>query len=117
VSDLPSGIREVVDATTGRLVPPENTPGYAEAIVWLHAHRPEMRRLSEAARARVQHDFSIAAMTDRWLAAFPAQPPAEVSWPQSWVIQPPLPDARSWYYSPPMRIVRRLRMKLVAWKT
>jgi hypothetical protein len=66
VSDLPSGIRELVDETTGKRVAPGNLRGYAEAIVWLHEHRGELRRFSENAQRRVRGEFSIAAMAGRW---------------------------------------------------
>ena len=89
VSDLPSGIRDVVDETNGKRVPPDQITGYAEAIVWLHAHRAEMKRLSEKARAKVQAEFSVAAMADRWLGAL-RPPETGVRWPVAWKIQPPL---------------------------
>ena len=71
VSDLPSGIGEVVNEATGKRVDPENIPGYAAAILWLHRHRAEMQRLSQNARERVRSEFSVSAMTDRWLAVLP----------------------------------------------
>jgi glycosyltransferase involved in cell wall biosynthesis len=112
VSDLPSGIRELVDENTGRRVPPENTSGYAEAIVWLHHHREEMSRFSQNAREKVRLEFSVEAMTDRWLGALPPPPKAGSAWPERWHIQPILDAPRKWWFSPPMRLLRRLRLKL-----
>ena len=76
VSELPAGIPEMVDKTTGILVPVDNVAGYARAIIHLHAHRDELAAKSAAARARVRTEFSVPAMTDRWLAAIPKTFPA-----------------------------------------
>jgi glycosyltransferase involved in cell wall biosynthesis len=107
VSELPSGVCEVVDSTTGKLVPPENVPGYAEAIIWLHSHREEMKRLSQNAREAVRHNFSVAAMTDRWLSILDGAPSQAVAWPAHWKVQPILLAANPWWFSPPARLARR----------
>jgi glycosyltransferase involved in cell wall biosynthesis len=112
VSHLESGIGDVVDATNGMLVPVNEIDGYARAIIHLHEHRDELAAKSAAAHARVQEKFSVAAMTDRWLAAFPdpaASPPA---WPQCWKISAPLTAAHPVYFSPPLRVIRRLAARL-----
>jgi glycosyltransferase involved in cell wall biosynthesis len=106
-SDLPSGVCEVVDDTTGKLVRPENVSGYAEAIIWLHSHREEMKRLSLNAREAVRHKFSVAAMTDRWLSVLDGAPAQPVSWPGHWKIKPILLGGDRWRYSPPVRLARR----------
>jgi glycosyltransferase involved in cell wall biosynthesis len=106
VSDLPSGVCEVVDSTTGKLVPPDNLSGYAEAILWLHSHGEEMKRLSHNAREAVRHKFSVAAMTDRWLSVLDGAPAQPVSWPAHWKIKPVLAGS-PWRYSPPLRLARR----------
>lgn len=111
VSNLPSGIPEVVDENTGKLVAPDNTAGYAEAIIALHSNRDEMRRLARNARERVQRDFSVTAMTDRWLNAFPGTPRQNVIWPQPWPIKPILGCQYPLYFSSPIRWVRRLFKK------
>jgi glycosyltransferase involved in cell wall biosynthesis len=112
VSDLDSGIREVVDETSGLRVAPDHVPGYAEAIVWLHVHREEMRRLSQNAQARVRREFSVGAMTDRWLGALPPPPKSDVTWPNGWSIGAPLPSRGSLRFSPPARILRRWLIRL-----
>jgi glycosyltransferase involved in cell wall biosynthesis len=108
VSDLPSGIPEVVDAGNGMLVPVDDVAGYARAIIHLHRHRDELAAKSAAARARVQTEFSVAAMTDRWLAAFPAMRGDIAPWPKRWRIQAPLTAGNAIYFSPPVRVIRRL---------
>jgi glycosyltransferase involved in cell wall biosynthesis len=108
VSDLESGVSEVVDTTNGLLVPVNDVEGYARAIVHLHQHRDELAVKSTAARARVKTEFSVAAMTDRWLAAFPKAFPAIGAWPTDWDIKAPLPARHPIYFSQPMRMLRRL---------
>ena len=114
VSDLPSGIREVVDAGSGRLVDPAVTPGYAREIVWLHEHRAEMTALAAHAREKVWREFSVRAMTDRWLATLPAPDPAAIVWPQRWSIRAPLAAKASPRFWPVARVVRRLLKKATA---
>ena len=108
VSDLESGIRDVVDVTNGVLVPVNDVEGYGRAIIHLHEHRDELAAKSAAARARVQKEFSVGAMTDRWLAAFPKEPPVIGAWPANWRIKPIVAARYPVYYSPPVRILRRL---------
>jgi hypothetical protein len=89
-------------------VPVDDVAGYARAIIHLHGHRDELAAKSAAARARVQTEFSVAAMTDRWLAAFPKTFPTIGGWPSRWKIRPPLPARHPIYFSPPVRVIRRL---------
>ena len=112
VSDLASGIREVVDETSGKRVAQDNLPAYAEAIIWLHEHRDEMSRLSQNARARVRREFSVGAMTDRWLEALPPPPKSSVNWPDCGSISAPLTSRRKLRFSLPGRILRRWVTKL-----
>jgi glycosyltransferase involved in cell wall biosynthesis len=108
VSNLTSGIPEVVDETNGRLVPVDDVAGYARAIVHLHTHRAELAAKSAAARQRVQSEFSVTAMTDRWLAIIPPATLPAPTWLQADVIQAPLPSPRKFLFSPPVRPFRRL---------
>jgi glycosyltransferase involved in cell wall biosynthesis len=112
VSDLPAGIPEMVDQTTGLLVPVNDVAGYARAIIHLHAHRDELAAKSVAARSRVKNKFSVAAMTDGWLAAFPSTSVAVKPWPKNWRIQAPLTAENPLYFSPPVRALRRVAAKL-----
>ncbi len=111
VSDLKSGIPEVVDSHNGILVPADDVAGYARAIIWLHGHRDELAAKSTAARERVKIDFSVAAMTDRWLAAFPAPVPS-AAWSGRRRITGPLTAGNAAYFSRPMRVLRRVMCRL-----
>jgi glycosyltransferase involved in cell wall biosynthesis len=108
VSHLKSGIPEVVDSSTGFLVPVNDVAGYARAIIHLHGHRDELVAKSAAARTRVQEEFSVAAMTDRWLDAFPAPPITSPVWANHWRISAPLATEKYILFSPPMRGLRRM---------
>jgi glycosyltransferase involved in cell wall biosynthesis len=112
VSDLASGIREVVDDTTGKLVAPENTRGYAEAIVALHGDRKDFARLSANARQRVRAEFSIPAMTERWLKVVAAHPASEIIWPRRWKVKAILEAPHKWRFTTPVRPLRRLMLRL-----
>lgn len=112
VSDLESGIREVVDNSAGALVPVNDVSGYARAVIQLHEHREELAAKSAVARVRAQRDFSVAAMTDRWLAAFPPTPSAVEAWPKHWRLQGVLVASSQFYFSRPMRILRRMAARM-----
>jgi glycosyltransferase involved in cell wall biosynthesis len=107
VSDLESGIREVVDASSGVLVPVEDVNGYARAIVHLHENRGELAAKSAHARDRVRTKFSVESMTDRWLSILKVAE-APVIWPRDFRVHGPIMDAQQWKYACPVRSVRRL---------
>jgi glycosyltransferase involved in cell wall biosynthesis len=110
VTDVASGIREVVTDETGRRIAMQNVHGYAEAIVHLDRNRDLLRRLSQKAQSRVKEEFSIAAMTDRWLDALP-KASASVKWPSAWRIQKPLVSSAWLRFSIPGRIARRALLR------
>jgi glycosyltransferase involved in cell wall biosynthesis len=83
VSDLPSGIREVVNSETGILVNPENVDGYASAILQLDSDREDLAKKSLAASRLVRSGFSCEAMADRWLKMLGELPATATSWPVS----------------------------------
>jgi glycosyltransferase involved in cell wall biosynthesis len=112
VSDLESGIREVVDNSAGALVPVNDTSGYACAVIHLHEHREELAAKSAGARVRAQRDFSVATMTDRWLAAISAAPSVVEAWPKDWRIQGVLTARNQLHFSRPMRMLRRMAARM-----
>jgi len=112
VTDLQSGIRELLDDSNGRRIPVDNVPAYAQAIVDLYRYPEITEKLSRNARHTIQRGFSTSAMTDRWLESFPSRP--LVQWPSRWEIHPPLVINRPFYFSPPLRPFRRLALRLRA---
>jgi hypothetical protein len=112
VSDLPSGIRDVVDGSTGKRVAPDHIRGYAEAILELHHDRQEMARLSRNCQDRVRREFSVSAMAERWLRVLPQRPPNQIHWPDSWRITAPLASGQQLRFSRPARLIRRCLVKL-----
>ena len=108
---LPSGIPEVVNDSNGILVPIDDVAGYARGIIHLHEHPDELAAKSLAARSRVEAEFSVEAMTDRWLSVFPKKFSTIGDWPARGKILAPLPARHPIYFSPPMRVIRRLAMK------
>ncbi len=111
VTDLPSGIRELIDDSNGRRVNADNTPGYAQAIVELYRNPDVLKKLSRNARDTIQREFSTSAMAQRWLAAFPASE-AAIEWPRTHFISPPLGMNRLFYFSRLMRPFRRLILRV-----
>jgi glycosyltransferase involved in cell wall biosynthesis len=81
VSDLPSGMREVVNTETGILVDPENVNGYAAAILQLDSDREDLAKKSLAASRFARNGFSSETMADRWLKMFGQLPAAAAEWP------------------------------------
>jgi glycosyltransferase involved in cell wall biosynthesis len=112
VSNLKSGVSEVVNQSNGCLVPVNETTGYAKAIIHLHKHRDELAAKSASARARVQNEFSVAAMTDRWLAALASPPALPPAWPPEEKIFPLVFAKNQILFSPAIRALRRAAAKL-----
>jgi len=56
-------------------------------------------------------EFSVGAMTDRWLGIFPPPPKSGITWPEQWTIKPILVAQNQWHFSPPMRVFRRMLVK------
>lgn len=113
VSDLESGIREVVNESNGALVPVADTSGYAKAIIRLDQDRAELARESAAARERVRTEFSVEAMTDRWLDFLASAPNQTIEWSGNWRIRAPFGASSNLVFTKPFQILRRLRKRLV----
>lgn len=112
VSDLESGIRDVVTPDCGLLVAVDDIPGYAKALIHLHRNRDELAAKRIAARAAVYPAFSVAAMTDLWLTRVAAAPSQPVEWPSNFAVGAPLAKKSGLRYSALGRTVRRTLIKL-----
>lgn len=67
------GMPEIVrDGETGFVVPPNDAAALGAKIRWLRDHPAEARRMGEAARARVEAEFTWEAVAERCLNAYAA---------------------------------------------
>jgi glycosyltransferase involved in cell wall biosynthesis len=113
VSDLPGRVGRMVTPERGIRVPVNHVDGYADAIIRLHRDRKKWRRMSLAAMAAIGPECSVEAMADRWLAILPPVPETPVVWPVRWKLQVPRFAAKKrWWFSPPMRALRRLAARV-----
>ena len=112
LSDLESGIRELVNENNGLLVSIDDVEGYARAIVHLDKHRDELAKKSAAARDRVWPEFSAQAMADRWLAILRPESGAAVQWPHKFRISAPLTAPNKLRHILPVRWLRRFSKSL-----
>lgn len=111
VSDIPSGIPELVNASTGMLVNVRDVEGYARAILELDGDRPRLLRLAGAARAIAEEKYSVGTMAGQWLGFIgePAPPPVWPTLPPP--IRTPLGERRRFYFSPLVRMLRRWALR------
>lgn len=109
VSDLPSGISEVVDETNGIRVPIHEVGGYVAALASLCNDRPRLVAMGVAASERVREDYSTEAMAGRWARALTEHAkPGTPDWSRPCVADAP-PETRTRLgYHPCLRWLRRL---------
>jgi colanic acid/amylovoran biosynthesis glycosyltransferase len=112
VSDLASGIRDVVDETTGILVQPDDVDGYGRGIADLHHNRDLLNQKARDARRRVVAEFSAAAMADRWLATLALYPHREVTWPTSCRIFAMVTAPHAFRFTTVGRVLRKLTKQI-----
>jgi hypothetical protein len=113
VSDLPSGISEVVNDGNGIRVPIHDEDGYAAAVIRL-AREPELRAaMSVRASGEVRESHSTGAMARRWVemleAHLTSSPPV---WAKTCRATAPKELQGNWRFSPHLRPIRRLVKRL-----
>jgi glycosyltransferase involved in cell wall biosynthesis len=111
VSDLPSGISEVVDDRNGIRVPFSgmDESAYVGALAELCADRVRLAEMAAAAARTVRENYSNAAMAERWtrLLATHAKPMAP-DWNKPCIADAP-PECRTqWRFHPRLRWLRKL---------
>jgi len=116
VSNLHSGIPEIVDTQSGVLVDPSDTEGYADGISRLARDPALLSSLSVSARDRVLKNFSVIAMADRWLEEFAAPEVHPTQWAENPIFYPPLGLESSIIFSPLIRPFRRLVKRVIRLK-
>lgn len=109
VSDLPSGISEVVNDENGIRVGIHDEEGYANALLKLAADPTLRAAMSRRAAEQVRESHSTDAMARRWIAMLEAnltdKPPL---WNRSCTATAPMELDGQWKFSPAMRPVRKL---------
>ena len=108
VSDIESGIREVVDSNNGIRVAIDDIPGYARAIIHLHENRDALAAMGRSARDSVLKAYSVRVMADRWLDLVASHQPVSAEWPGKFNIRPALELAGQIIFHPAGRPLRRL---------
>ena len=107
VSNLPSGIPEVVNSGCGVLVNPSDTDGYAAGIAFLAQNPDQLSKFSVAAKKQVFQNFSVTAMTQRWINALSLSDFKLPDWIKIDHINRPVCAKSSLLYLPEFRPFRR----------
>jgi len=106
VSDLPSGISEVVDDDSGVRLPIGDISKAVERIAYLDKNRTSMNSMGEAARLKAHSQFSAALMADRYLDLLAEWPTGSV-WCPSPSVSPPMAFTNNPLFREPWRVLRR----------
>ena len=114
VSDLESGIRDVVTAETGVRVPVGDVPAAAAAILALVQDRGRLAALSDAAARSVREEYSAARMAERYLKLIGELAPSSVPWPATVEVPAPVGVKHAWLYRGWPRRTRRWIKRLIA---
>jgi glycosyltransferase involved in cell wall biosynthesis len=113
VSDLPSGISEVVHEGNGIRVALDDEAGYANALISLALDRQRLADLSAKAAADVRQSHSTLAMARRWQEMLDSHLPDGIPrWQASCKATAPMELNGQWKFSPAMRPVRMLLKRL-----
>ncbi len=107
VSDIESGLREVVSSDIGIRVPIGGVLAAAEAIATLRRDPERLARMSAASMERARSHYSAEKMAGRYLALTVALSTSDPNWPATIEIPTPLMGERSWLYRGLPRHARR----------
>jgi glycosyltransferase involved in cell wall biosynthesis len=116
VTQINSGIREVVGPANGFLVPPDQTAAYAEAILLL-ARNPELLPFyASKARETIRNGYTVTHMTRRWnrlLSLLPTVgPQVWKGWKPGRIQKPLFTQTPNWAFTLPGVMLRRLVKRL-----
>ena len=107
VSDLPSGLAEVVDDTRGRLVPVGDVARAVEAIVELERDRERLHACATRAAQFVRAHFSADLMAEKYLRVVGERAAPPRDWPATVAIPRPCGVTPAWLYAGTPRVLRR----------
>lgn len=109
VSDLQSGIPEVVNETTGIRVPISEPDAYVAALARLSSDRSRLAEMSKNAVQRVTQEYSTSAMGRRWNKVLEEhQKPAKPDWSKACNADAPPQISKRLRFHPLLRPIRRL---------
>lgn len=108
VSDLKSGIRDVVSETTGVRVPVGDVGAAAAAITALAREPVRLATLSANASRLAREEYSAVKMAGRYLDLIDEFPRVEPTWPESVADPRPLLVRHRWLYGGLLRKARRV---------
>lgn len=109
VSNLPSGISEVVNDENGIRVDCDDEAGYSNGIIRLATDSTLRAAMSRRASVQVRESHSTGAMAQRWVNMLESHLPAQVpQWKPSCKATAPMELDGQWKFSPAMRPVRKL---------
>lgn len=115
VSDLPSGIRQVVDESTGVRVDPGDPAAYVKAVLEMAADHAKRASLSAECHGRVKDLYSIDAMAKNWADMLERRLEARhwaSKWPGRAMVPQLLGHDGDWRFLPALRPLRRLGKSL-----
>jgi glycosyltransferase involved in cell wall biosynthesis len=113
VSDLPSGISEVVDDENGIRVDINDEEGFVNALLDLSSDPARRNAFSLRAREKVSESYSTIAMAHRWVSMLESHLDESLPrWKKNCTATAPLELAGKWQFSPTLRPVRRLLKRL-----
>ncbi len=112
VSDLPSGLAEVVDETRGVRVPVGDVERAAEAILELHRDRTRLHECATNAARFARAHYSADAMAEKYLRVIEERAAPVQAWPATVEIPVPRGVARPWLYAGVPRVARRWMKRL-----
>jgi glycosyltransferase involved in cell wall biosynthesis len=110
VSDLESGIRQIVPDDAGIRVPLGDVSAAAEAILGLEKDRTRIKIMSDAAY-RIGREFSAERMADHYLKLIEELNPKTAAWPENVSIPTPLGLRHPWMFNGIPRVIRRISKK------
>jgi glycosyltransferase involved in cell wall biosynthesis len=113
VSDLESGIRQVVTPETGIRVPIGDVPAAAAAISVLAREPLRLAGLSTAASQLAHREYSAARMAERYLQLVAELATGQPAWPADVRVPAPLLVSHGWMYQGLPRRVRRLLKRVL----
>lgn len=114
VSDLESGMRQIVTDATGVRVPVGDVQATVEAIISLGRDPERMARLARAGSDFVRREFSAARMAERYLKLVEELSKGEAVWPNEVTVPTPLDYGNNILAQRWTRPMRRILKKVIA---